>query len=67
MRREPLLGTSAQRTVMNAIIATNLCMTRESGPLNRDYDYHTHKGCKERIPVFDAIAPVMKGNSAEPA
>ena len=65
MRREPLLGTSAQRTVMNAIIATNLYATRKSGPPNRDH--HTHNGCKELIPVLDAIAPVMKGNSAEPA
>ena len=50
---------------MNAIIATNLYMMRESGPPNRDH--HTHKGCKVLIPVFDAIAPVMKGNNAEPA
>jgi hypothetical protein len=49
---------------MNAIIATNLYTTRKNGPVNRDH--HTHKGCKELIPVFDAIAPVMKGKSAEP-
>ena len=65
VRREPLPGTSAQRTVINAIIATNLYTTHESGPPNREH--RTHKGCKELIPVFDAIAPVMKGNNAEPA
>ena len=66
VRREPFPGTNAQRTVMNANIATNLYVTtRKSGPANRDH--HTHNGCKELIPVFDAIAPVMKGKSAEPA
>ena len=50
---------------MSTIITTNLYATRETSPPNRGD--HTHKGCKELMPVFDAIAPVMKGNNAEPA
>ena len=31
VRREPLLGTRAQRTIMNTIIATNLYMICKNG------------------------------------
>ena len=60
-------GTRNQRTMLKAIIATIL--------KPRIYQYtnistmirQTYNGCKLQIPLLAAMAPVMKGNKAEPA
>lgn len=68
MRRDPLLGTSAQSTIMNAIIVTNLYTQRISLTPQRDQKAdRAHKGCRALMPDLDAIAPVINGNNADPA
>ena len=68
--RRGACGTRAHKTTIKPINDTSLCTKHSSSatpPHTNSRERATHSGCSPLIPVFDAIAPVMNGNTAAPA